>query len=248
MTRAASCTKIVIATADAVARVPLLAALQSEPGITVVGEASDEIRLLALREQLQPDILLIDSPLAGLGNGALSSWPGVRIVLLAGVVDEGHIMQALRLRARAIVPKTAPPHIFLQSIRSVLADQYWLETESIAILVQMLRHLLPGHELESPHQGQELTAREQSIVAMIARGHSNKQISQELFISERTVKHHLTSIFGKLGISSRLQLASFAAAHRMVPSADRNGDGLIARSNPAGRGQRRPSSAVSLIG
>ena len=221
MTRPTCCTQIAIATADSAARVSLLAALESEPGFTVIGDASDEIRLLTLRTRLQPDILVVDSALAGLANGTVSSWPAVRIVLLAGVIDEGHIIQALRLGARAIVPKTAPPHIVLQSIRSVLADEYWLGADSIAILVQMLRDLLPGREIESSHQRHELTAREQSIVAMIARGHSNKQISQELFIGERTVKHHLTRIFGKLGLSSRLQLASFAAAHRMVPNASR---------------------------
>ncbi len=248
MTRATSCTQIVIATADSVVRVALLAALQSEPGFTVIGEASDEIRLLALRAQLQPDILLIDSALAGLGNGAVSSWPAVRIVLLAAVVDEGHMIQALRLQARAIVPIAAPPHTLLQSIRSVLSDQYWLGADSIAILVEMLRDRLPGDEIESSHQRQELTAREHNIVAMIARGHSNKQISQELFISERTVKHHLTSIFGKLGLSSRLQLASFAAAHRMIPNADVRGGSVTARSNSTSREQRKPFSAVSLIG
>ncbi len=247
MTRTTCCTQVAIATSDSVARVRLLVALQSTPGFTVVGEASDEIRLLALRTQLQPDILLLDSTLAGFVDGMVSSWPAVRIVLLAGIIDEGQIMQALRLRARAIVPKTAPPHILLQSIRSVLADEYWLGADSIAILVQMLRDLLPGREVESSHLRHELTAREQSIVAMIARGHSNKQISQELFISERTVKHHLTNIFGKLGLSSRLQLASFAAAHCMVPNEGRAGASFTARFNSPGRGRRKPLPAVSLV-
>jgi DNA-binding NarL/FixJ family response regulator len=245
MPRATSCVQIALAAADSAARVRLFAALQSEPGFTVVGQASDEIGLMALRTQLQPDILLLDSTLAGLDM--VRSWPAVRIVLLAGNIDEGHIIQALRLRARAIIPKTAPAHIVLQSIRSVLADEYWLGADSIAILVRMLRDLLPGNDIQSPHLQQELTVREQNIVAMIARGHSNKQISQELFISERTVKHHLTNIFGKLGLSSRLQLASFAAANCMVPNGERIGASLTPRSNWPGRGRRKPLSAVSLV-
>jgi len=240
--------QIVVAANDSKFRRALLAALQSEPRFDLVGEVSDAAGLLGLGGQLQPDILVLDSALAGLGNSFLSAWPAVRIVLLAGAIDESHIIQALRLRARAIVPKTAPPHIVLQSIRSVLADEYWLGPDSLAVLVQMLRDLLPGPEMESLNQRHELSAREQSIVAMIAKGHSNKQISQELFISERTVKHHLTNIFGKLGLSTRLQLASFAAAHRMVPNAGRADDGATARSNSAGRAQRRPLSPVSLIG
>ncbi len=248
MTRNTSTTRIVIATADFRCRASLLAALQPEPGFNVVGEASDGPGLVALRQHLQPDILLVDSPLAGLVNGAVSSWPAVRIILLATIIDEGHIIQALRLRARGIVPKTAPPQVVLKSIRSVLADQYWLGADTIGILVQMLRADLPEGETEAADQRHGLTAREHNIVAMIATGHSNKEISQELSISERTVKHHLTSIFGKLGLTSRLQLATFAVAHGLAPSADRATAALTVRPVSAARGQRKPLPAISLVG
>jgi len=216
MTSPTSCTRIVVASADPMSRATTLATLQSEPGFNVVGEACDEPGLLSMRLRVQPNILLLDSALAGLVNGNLSSWPGVRIILMASVIDEGHIIQALRLAARAIVPKAAPAQVLLKSIRKVLADEYWLGPDSTAIVIQMLRDLLPESAVRSSHQGDGLTAREHSIVAMVARGHSNKQIGHELSISERTVKHHLTSIFGKLGLSSRLQLATFAAKQRTL--------------------------------
>jgi two-component system, NarL family, nitrate/nitrite response regulator NarL len=248
MTGNASFTQIVIATADPVSRGTLLAALHSDPGFTVVGEASDGDGLLTLRWQLQPDILILDSALAGLVNGDVSSWPGVRIILLATVIDEKNVKQALRLAARGLVPKTAPPRTLLKSIRSVLADQYWLGTESITILVQMLRDLLSIYEVESSQELRWLTAKEHAIIAMIAKGHSNREISQELSISERTVKHHLTSIFGKLGLSSRLQLAIFAATNGLVLNAGRASIGLTVRSDSAGCGQRKALSAASLRG
>jgi two-component system nitrate/nitrite response regulator NarL len=248
MTRDTPYTRIVIATTDLGSRVALIGALRSQPGFGVIGEASDESEFLALRPQLQPDILLLDSALAGLVHGAVTLWPAVRIILLASIIDEGHVIQALRLAAHGIVQKTAPVQELLNSIRSALADQYWLGADGTVILVRMLRDLLFEHNVESSHDWHELTAREHNIVAMIAAGHSNKEIGQELFISERTVKHHLTSIFGKLGISSRLQLATLAVAHRLAPNAGRAGAALTVRSDSTDRGLRKPPSIVSLIG
>ena len=244
MTRNAS-PQIVIATADPRSRGTLLAALRSEPGFRVVGEASDGAGLLALRRQLQPDILILDSALAALVNGEVSSWPRVRIILLATVVDQGQIIQALRLGARGIVPKTALPQVLLKSIRSVLAERYWLGAESIAILFHMLRDLLPEDGEESLHPLDGLSAREHDIVAMIARGHSNREIGEQLFISERTVKHHLTSIFGKLGLSSRLQLANFATANGLAPDGARGGTAPAVRSDSAVRGKRKRLSTIA---
>ena len=74
MTRATCCTQIAVATADSAVRVRLIAALRSEPGFRVVGDASDEIQLLTLRAELRPDILLLDSALAGAGTGLAGSW------------------------------------------------------------------------------------------------------------------------------------------------------------------------------
>lgn len=246
MTRNTSSIQIVIAATDLQRRLNLRAALRSEPGFTVVGAASGKSDFLALRRQLRPDILLLDSALAGLVDDAVNSWPAVRIILLAATIDKAHVIQGLRLAARAIVPATASPQVLLSSIHSVLADQYWLDAESIAILVQMLRHLPVEYEVESSHQQHGLTAREGKIVAMIAAGSSNKQISQELSISERTVKHHLTSIFEKLGLSSRLQLAAFALTHRLGPNG--NGVGAVpgVSSDSTLRGGRKPISAVSI--
>jgi two-component system nitrate/nitrite response regulator NarL len=219
MTRNTPSTRIVIATPDLGSRVTLLATLQSEPGFNVVGEASDEAGLLALPRQLHPNILLLDSALAGLVNDAVNSWPAVRIILLATIIDEAHVIQVLRLAARGIVPKTAPPQMLLKSIRSVLADQYWLGTAGIAILVELLRDLLLEYKVDFSQEPHGLTAREHHIVELIAAGHSSKEIAQELSISERTVTHHLTSTLGKPRISSRSQLAAFATTHRLAPNA-----------------------------
>jgi two-component system, NarL family, nitrate/nitrite response regulator NarL len=243
-----STTRIVIATTDLECRISLLAVLRSEPEFTVVGEASNEEGFLALRGRLRPDILLLDSALAGLVNDVGDSWPAARIILLAATIDEAHVIQALRLPARAIVPKNAPPQVLLRSIRSVLADQYWLGADSVAILVHMLRDLLLERRVEFPYERHGLTLREENIVARIANGYSNKQIAQDLAISERTVKHHLTSVFGKLGLSSRLQVANFAVTHRLPVNGGRASFGPRTSADSDGRGPRKPLSAVSSMG
>src|SRR5689334_13214886 len=100
MTRNTSSIQVVIATKDLEFRARLRSALRSEPGFTVVGEASDESGFRAVRRQLDPDIFLLDFSLAGLVNDAVNSWPAVRIILLATTIDNSHVIQALRLPAR----------------------------------------------------------------------------------------------------------------------------------------------------
>ncbi len=237
-------TQIVLVTADLRSRVAIRAALRTQPDLSVIGDASDHLGLLALRPQLQPDILLVDAALQPLVLGALNLWPAVRIIVLATVIDDCQVIQALRLGARGIVPKAAPPQELVRSIRDVQANQYWLGSDSIAILVHRMRELLEN-QVEPSCQPHRLTAREHSIVTMIAAGHSNRQIGRELSISERTVKHHLTNIFGKLGISSRLQLAAFAVTHRLAPNADIAGG--VTGSDTESRRTRKPASAI-LVG
>jgi two-component system nitrate/nitrite response regulator NarL len=225
-----SCIHIVVAVSDLRCRSTLLAALHSEPGFCVIGEAFDEAELFSLRCQLQPSILFLDSN-----------------ILLATVIDEEHVRLALQLRARAIVQKTAPAGDLLKTIYTVLENKYCMGADSVAILIQILHALIREHKTEFFDQENALTAQEHNVVAMIAEGHSNKEIGLALSISERTVKHHLTSVFGKLGLSSRLQLAVFATTHRLG-NPGRAGTDITVASNSSRRGSRRPHSAVSLIG
>ena len=99
-----------------------------------------------------------------------------------------------------------------------MAGQYWLESESVGVLVEALRESLAhGNGTRSP-KDYGLTRREVDIITKIASGRSNKEVGEEFAISERTVKHHLTNIFGKVGVSSRLQLALFAVNQHLMSS------------------------------
>jgi DNA-binding NarL/FixJ family response regulator len=118
-----------------------------------------------------------------------------------------------------MVPKPSAPHVWPESIRAVVAGRYWLESESIAIVVQALREYVSRWNEVRPSKDYRLTPRELEIIEKVADGHSNKEVGQAFSICEKTVKRHLTNIFPKVGASSRLELALFALNHRLLEAA-----------------------------
>ena len=213
--------RVVIADEQPVFRRGLRRLLEFAHGLQVLGEASDAPGTVKLVRQLKPDILLLDLPLSrgfelqGAINFATYLAP-VRTLVMLTATDRTHIVEAFRLGAHGIVLKTSPQEVLLQSIQSVMTGHYWLESESVGILVEAVRDLLTQGNGVTSRKEYGLTPRELDIIAKIASGHSNKEVGEEFSISERTVKHHLTNIFSKVGVSSRLQLALFAVNHHLM--------------------------------
>jgi DNA-binding NarL/FixJ family response regulator len=195
--------------------------IESQPGMCVTGESSVGAEAVRLARELKPDILLLDlglprhSGLQVLNDLAGLSSP-VRTLMLVAAVEESSILEAFYLGAHGIALKGSPREVLLEGIRSVIAGEYWLDSESVPIVIAALRKSLPSQNGATCGKVYGLTPRELKIVGRIANGSSNKEAGQEFRISERTVKHHLTNIFKKLGISSRLELAIFAANHGLV--------------------------------
>lgn len=197
--------------------------LQSEPGFEVVGEASDGDELLALVRKAKPDILLLDlsmprrDGMAVLRELAAAKIP-VRTLLLTAAIDQTQIVQALRLGAYGVILKESTTQRLFDSIRCVMAGQYWVGRESVSDLVKALRSAGGpadgGNGLRPRDFG--LTPREMEIVTLVVAGYSNPDIAQRCSISEQTVKHHVSNIFDKLGVSNRLELALFAVNHRLT--------------------------------
>jgi len=202
--------QILIADDHAIFRDGLRRLLMTQDDFVVVAEATDGKEAVTLTRQLSPDILLLDLAMPGVpGMEVLrelaQDGPAVQTILLTATIHPLEAARALRLGARRVVLKASTPELLLRSIRSVCdGDRVGDE-----ILATWNRYD------EWRQNKSELTSREVEIISEIKTGNSNKQIARKLSISEETVKRHLSNIFQKLGVSSRLELAVLASQHNL---------------------------------
>ncbi len=210
---------ILIAVSHAIFRDGLRVLLQMETDFDVIGEASDGEEAVHLAARIQPDILLLDmmmpkrnglDVLRQLRRANLSA----RVLILTADVGKDISVQALNLGARGVILNTSTSAILFRAIRKVMDGEYWISRESVAGLVERLKTSTQRAGVPSLKFG--LTPRELEIVVAVVSGYSNPEIAEKLALSEQTVKHHLTHVFDKLGVYSRVELALFAVNHNLV--------------------------------
>ncbi len=207
--------RVLIADKHAMFREALSCVLAQQTDLRLAGEAADGAQVLERVKTLKPDILLLDLELPLLsGTGVLQVLARepqqTRTILLIDSAEQDDLVEALKLGARGILSKQTTPALLFKCIRTVAAGQFWIGQENITSLIDHLR-ARPAQPAPPPQSiGVELTRRESEIVASIIDGATNKQIAQSLSISEQTVKHHLTSVFAKVGVTNRLELAMVA--------------------------------------
>jgi len=215
--------RIVVADDHPVFREGLIKLIEARPDLQVVGAAGDGAETVTLVAKLDPDLVLLDLAMPRLtGLMALREMrhesTHARVILVTAAIDRSEIITGLQLGAQGVVLKDSASEVLFKSIKAVMAGYYWVGRRCVTDLSSTLRELSASHPKPTRKQF-GLTPRELEIISVILGGSSNCDIAARFSISEKTVKHHLTNIFDKLGVSNRLELALFALHHNLVEAA-----------------------------
>jgi len=213
--------RIVVADDHPVVRFGVKNMLEGEPGFEVVGEANDGDDAITQTIELEPDILLLDLAMPRLPGleamrAIMSKSPRVKIIMLTSTISTQQIIEALQIGARGIVLKDSVAGDLTRAMRTVLSGDYWIGGERVVNLLAALNELMKKAAETPEKKTYGLTPRELEVVTCIVEGCSNKDVAKQFAISEETVKRHLSNIFDKTGVSTRLELALFAIAHKLV--------------------------------
>ena len=223
--------RLVVADHQPPVRRELKRLLHSEPGFAVIAQCASAAEAVRLAGQHHPEVLLLDLDLPGdSGFDALTELAGAREPVptlgLSSRVQTATMLRALGLGARGVVQKGVPKALLLDGIRAAARNDYWVAPGQLALIVEALKTYRPATEplgelqLQATRHRFHLTPRELEIVAGIITGESNREIAERLAVKECTVKHHLASVFDKVGVFSRLELALFAIHHHLVNVAE----------------------------
>ena len=184
-------------------------------GFQVVGEAGTGEEAVSIVESVEPDLLLIDPAMPRMsGLEALGELQcrndRMRTILLAATIDKPQLLTAIQLGVRGLILKDSTTEVLFDAIVSVLGGQCFLGRALLTDFIETVRPLIDTSRAQGGKLAFGLTPREREVMTLVAGGCANKEIARLCAVSEETVKHHLTRIFGKVGVSNRTELAMLA--------------------------------------
>jgi len=214
--------RILLVDDHAVVRAGLRLIIQSRTCMTIVGEAGNRDDALSLADSEHPDIILLDLDLGGdsgmtLIADLIAAAGEARIIILTGLRDPEAHRQAVLLGAMGIVKKEKAAEVLITAIERVHQGEAWLDPSLMAgVLTEVTRSSRGRKTDPEADKIAALTKREREVIALVGEGIKSKEIAGRLFISETTVRHHLTSIFDKLGVADRVELLIYAYRHGLA--------------------------------
>jgi len=203
-------------------RVALRMLIESEKNLKVIGEVADLRETVDLIAKEKPDLILVDLPERSDVNIDLysplnQSTEKPPILMLASFDDVDVYQKCLRLGINGLVLKEKNADVLFKAIEKVCSGEFWFDR---AIMGQTIKQLIDErqflHENPKVSVNSILTEREKQVVDLVCKGLKNKAIAEKLFITETTVRHHLTSVFNKFEITSRLELVLYAFKNNLV--------------------------------
>ncbi len=206
----------------ALVRAGMRSFLESQPGLKVVGEASNVVDALSIATQGQPDVILFEPNTNDLQSldlipRLMTTSDNAKVLLVTGVNDSSVHSRAVRLGAMGVVLKEQAADILVRAIRKVYAGEAWLSRSMMATVLTDLSRGTPSQEAD-PESGKidTLSQKEREIIFLLGQGLKNNQIAERLSISEITVRHYVASVLEKLCLSDRLDLLIYAYRHDLA--------------------------------
>ena len=209
--------RVLLVDDHAVVREGLRNFLALQDGLEIVGEAGDGAEAIEQAQRLEPDVILMDLVMPGLdGISAMRQLrvrsPGSRVIVLTSFLEDERILPAIQAGAAGYLLKNVEPSELARAIHAAHAGEAIIDPTAAARLV----HAISDERRPRIEEPERLTRRERDVLALIARGQSNKRIALELGISEKTVKTHVGHLLAKLGVADRTQAALMAVEEGLV--------------------------------
>lgn len=208
--------KIVLVDDHEMVRLGLKSFLNLQADVEVIGEASNGLEGIKKALELRPDVVVMDLVMPEMDGveatlALLKDWPEAAILVLTSYLDNEKIYPVIEAGAKGYMLKTSSAAEILNAIRKVARGEQAIENE-------VDKKIKAHHKCPALHEG--LTARERDILNLLAKGYDNQRIADELFISLKTVKTHVSNILGKLNVADRTQAVVYAFQHHLVPQDD----------------------------
>jgi len=205
--------RVIIVDDHAVVRSGLGAVLDASEGVELVGEAGDGEEAIKVCENLQPDVVLMDLQMPKMDGVEATKvihdrWPQIHIIALTSYKDKEYVEGVLKAGATSYLLKNVSAEELISAIEKVIQDQPSLSPEAAQVLIQTVN--------EPTQPGSDLTNREREILALMVEGKSNSEISESVFITQATVKYHVSNILSKLGVNSRTEAVVLAIKNNLA--------------------------------